>query len=294
MKMARRMSLPWIANWNDPWEFMTNGGSFSDKLKHNIGYINSFFCRSVGKYASSHSFPSDKLRIAMCKYLGESVFAKSVTIPHITLPYFGRQPMGRGKTFRICYSGRLWPSRNPVLFLQALKKIIDHNKAGDNIKFVFIGIDNIGLKSLARDLGIESNIEELGRLSYSVTFERALECDVLLVLDPPSTDSLILTCKFVDYVQTGRPILVVSSRMGPSNDIISSNGGGIVVDSTSLEAITSALEKLYSRWRNNTLDNLYSSDRLYHLFSPEVILAKYEDIFERIGVAEGSNRKTVS
>ena len=146
------------------------------------------------------------------------------------------------------------------------------------------GIDNIGLKSLARDLGIESSIEELGRLSYSATLQRTLECDVLLVLDPPSTDSLILTCKFVDYVQTGRPILVVSSRMGASNDIISSNGGGIIVDCNSLEAITSALEELYAHWQNNTLDNLYSSDRLYRLFSPEVILAKYLEIFEKIGV----------
>lgn len=294
MKMARNTGLPWIANWNDPWEFMASGKVLSDSLTDYIGFINSCFCKSVGKHASLHSFPSDKLRISMCRYLGDSVLAKSVTIPHIALPYFKRVPSRRDGTFRICYSGRLWPSRDPRLFLQAIKQIIDQNKGGRNIKFVFMGIDNAGLRNVARDLGIEWSIEELGKLSYFAALQRASECDVLLVLDPPSADSLILTCKFVDYVQTGRPILVVSSKMGASNDIISSNGGGIVVDSTSFEAITSALEELYSCWQKNTLDNLYSSDRLYHLFSPEVILAQYEDIFEGIGVAEGSNRKVVS
>jgi glycosyltransferase involved in cell wall biosynthesis len=281
MKMSQKTHLPWVANWNDPWPFLTKE-YFSSTLVANVGLFYGRFCKLVGIKSSWLTFPSEKLRMLMCSYLGKNSIRKSTVIPHSTLP-FGFPLQYKKKTvFKICYAGRLWPDQNPTLFLSALKELIEKANASGKIVFEHIGIDDVNLKRIGDELDISSSINCVGNLSYIETIRRIADSDVLLVIDPPSTNGILLTSKFVDYVETGRPILAISKKSGTAYDIITNYGGGIAVDYSSKNQIWSALHKLYIGWENNTLGENYGSSGLRRLFCPETIVKMYEEIFHSV------------
>jgi glycosyltransferase involved in cell wall biosynthesis len=289
MKMSRVTGLPWIANWNDPWEFMRQS-KFQGPLRSNIGIIQSTFCKKVGRRASWNTFPSEKLRKVMSLYLGIDAMNRSSTVPHVAIPFFRKSTSeGDGRDlFRICYMGRLWKHQDPTIFLQALGIFLQQEKANDRVLFLFLGIDDFGLREKARQLGIESNIHLIGNKPYLEANKLAGKCDVLLVIDPPDVQGVLLTSKFVDYVQTGRPILAITTASSTTQSIIYANGGGIAANNSSVEDIVMALSKLYKYWNEGTLDEHYGSDRLQKLFASETIVELYLRLFENIGVSSKS------
>lgn len=151
-------------------------------------------------------------------------------------------------------------------------------------RLIIIGIEDVGLSKLVKKFRLESNVRLAGPLSYTDTLNCCMESDVLLVLEAPYEEGIYLPSKFVDYVQTGRPILAISPKIGTVKDILSEHGGGIAVDCTSAREIENALNDLCCHWEKNTLDDVYSSDRLYPLFAPENIISSYTKIFEHIGL----------
>jgi glycosyltransferase involved in cell wall biosynthesis len=282
-KLSADTNMPWIANWNDPWEFLRKS-VVKGNLKKNIGYFEAIFCEDVGKSASRHTFPSEKLRHKMCQYLGSKILERSSVVPHVALPTTSSLMPTDHKIFRIAFAGRLWKYQSPEIFLKSLASFIKKINGYNRVIFSFIGIDDNNIRDLAISYGIDSVIQYIGKQKYSETLGILSKCDVLLTIDPPDTDGVILTSKLVDYAQTGRPILALTTKFSTSDEIITNYGGGIAVDCHSSEAIIDALIELYSHWEKNTLDEKYGSYRLYNIFSPETVVDKYKKIFLQIGV----------
>jgi glycosyltransferase involved in cell wall biosynthesis len=164
-----------------------------------------------------------------------------------------------------------------------IAQLLRENTPKRNIKLVLIGIDEVKTIELAKKHGIASNVELLGILNYKACREVMLKSDVLTVIEAPCEEGIFLPSKFVDYVEAGRPILAISPKSSTLNDILSSKGGGIAVDRNSADEIYKSLCDLYSSWELGVLDAKYSSSCLYHIFSSETIVAKYEEIFNKLG-----------
>jgi glycosyltransferase involved in cell wall biosynthesis len=283
LSLARITKLPWIANWNDAFRDK-NPPPAGKGLNANLGFFHERFLNEVAQKTNWLTFPSDRMRRYICKYLGNGALEKSSSIPHVIMNPHGIRPKRKNEIFTICYAGNLYPDRNPEVFLRGVKDFLRAEGLRTKFKLLIIGLENVGLRRLIESLGLESNIESKGPLNYRETLDCCEKSDVLLVIEAPYEEGIYLPSKFVDYVQTGRPILAVSPLNGTLHDIISMHGGGVAVDSRSLEEITNAFNELYSHWENNTLDAAYGSDRLYHFFSPATVIESYENIFERIGV----------
>jgi glycosyltransferase involved in cell wall biosynthesis len=281
---SKKTGLPWVANWND---------AFGDKnpppagkgVNADLGFFHERFLNKIARKADWLTFPSDRMRRYICKYLGNGTFEKSSTIPHVIVNPHVVSQRKKNQSFTICYAGNLYPGRNPEVFLRGVKDFLKSEGLRTEFKLFIIGLENLGLSGLIESFGLESNIELKGPLSYTETLDYCKTSDVLLVIEAPYEEGIYLPSKFVDYVQTGRPILAVSPLDGTLRDIISMHGGGIAVDCRSAKEISNALNEFYFHWRKNTLDDFYGSDRLYHLFSPETIIDSYERIFKNIGVA---------
>jgi glycosyltransferase involved in cell wall biosynthesis len=283
LSLARKTKLPWIANWND---------AFGDKnpppagkgVNANLGFFHERFLNEVARKANWLTFPSDRMKRHICKYLGDGASEKSSTVPHVVMKPHGRRPKKKNEIFTICYAGNLYPGRNPDVFLRGVKDFLRGEGLRTEFKLLIIGLENLGLRELVESFGLESYAEFKGPLSYMDTLDCCDDSDVLLVIEAPYQEGIYLPSKFVDYVQRGRPILAVSPLNGTLRDIISVHGGGIAVDCKSSKEISNGLNELYLHWRKNTLDDFYGSGRLYHLFSPETIIDSYERIFRNIGV----------
>lgn len=283
LAMAKVVDLPWIANWNDA-SGVKNLPPAGEGPHGKLGFFHERFLNKVAQKASWHTFPSDRMRLHICQYLGYGTEGKSSTIPHVAIKPSKARKWKKNEMFKICLAGKFYAGRNPNIFFQGLTQFLKGRGLQTIVKLIIIGLDDIGLSKLLGKYRLESNVQITGPQSYKDTLRYLRKSDVLLVIEAPYENGIYLPSKFIDYVQVGRPILAVSPKNGTLHDIISTHGGGIAVDCTSSETIAHALNKLYSQWRKNTIDDIYNSYRLYHLFSPKTIIESYRKIFKYLGV----------
>lgn len=281
MALAKKKALPWIANWNDA-SGQKNLPPYGKGADANLGFSYERLLANVARNASWHTFPSDRLRNYICQYLGPWVKEKSSTIPHAAIKTIQNVERKRNIIFSICHAGHISTNRNPKTFLKGLADFAKREDLQDSFKLIIIGLDDVGVCELAVQYGLEANLQIIGPLSYSATLNNLAKSDVLLVIEATSKESIYLPAKFVDYVQTGRPILAVTPNVSTLNDILLKYGGGIGADCISSEAIARALSVLYRHWKDGTLEKQFGADRLHQLFAPETIIANYKEIFSKI------------
>lgn len=283
MILARKTGLPWLANWNDP-----SGDKMppphGQGVNARLAFSYDFFLKKVAKEATYHTFPSERLKKYVCQYLGNDITKKTSTIPHIAMKQYKVNNRRKNEIFTICLAGKFYPGRNPDVFFQGLTKFLKKKRLKAKVKLIIIGLIDMWLIKLLEEYSLKTNVIITGPQSYKDTLRYLRESDVLLVIEAPYENGIFLPSKFVDYVQAGRPILAVSPLNGTLNDIISTHGGGIAVDCCSSEKIADSLAELHYLWKKNTIDDKYSSDQLYHLFSPKTIIESYIKIFKHIGV----------
>jgi glycosyltransferase involved in cell wall biosynthesis len=288
MRLARETGLPWIANWNDPWDFLRLRAE-DPPLRTNVGMVNQRFLNGVSSSATWLTFYSDRLRERMVQYLPARVSGKSSVIPQAALRPQAPVPTQASGTFQICFTGRIFRQYQDMeVFLEGFARFLGEQEARGRAIFTWAGIDEMGLEEAAKGLGIGGNVRYMGTLSYLDALSLARNSSVLLILDPKDAGGMILTTKLVDYIQTGRPILAMTTPDSTTERLLKSGGGGIFTSCEDPSQVAEGLAVMYESWRNGTLDAEYASDRLFNQFSPETIVGRYHELFERLGLAQRS------
>jgi glycosyltransferase involved in cell wall biosynthesis len=278
MRFAQCAKIPWIANWNDPWEFMRRGGA-SDELENQLRRIDARFARCVARTASWHTFPSDQLRQRMCDYLQGGADRRSSTIPHAAMLQPLPADIPERSEFQICYTGQITVDHRPEAFLRGFRRFVQSLSDPSIVKFVFVGLDRAGMCEQIARLGLQPYFHFAGSLGYSATLARAARSTISLLIDPPEAGGMLLQSKFVDYVSIGRPILAVTSSASTVGEILRREGGGIVANCGDEQDIARALRTLFDAWSQGSLDQHFGSRRLYPKYSPDSIIRLYQDIF---------------
>jgi glycosyltransferase involved in cell wall biosynthesis len=289
--LSRKVDLPWIASWSDPMPQIKAPQPYGEGFSARIPFILKIYYREVAKRASWHIFPSGRLREYVCRYLPDCQ-TKSSVIPHVALKGFFAEAFQREAGFTLCHIGGLG-MRNPRTFLAGVKIFLERKVLKSPFLVKFIGHDSDTSKRIAGSLGIGDFVHVEGARSYEETLNIARKCTVLVIIEAPCEEGVFFPSKFVDFVQTGRPILAVSPKVGTLNDILSVSGGGIAVDCKVPEEIAGAIETLYEAWQSGTLETNYGSRRLFEVFDEENILRQYTELFMRLGDDERGKKGIV-
>jgi len=165
LKLSKKTGLPWIANWNDPWEFLRSPDIKGGLLK-NIGLMNYLLAQKIADKCSLLSFPGENLRKTMCNYLIAQAIKKSVTIPHIALPLKGDAAVKKESTFTIGYLGRLRKQQDPQTFFEGVKIFSETISIKKRILFRFVGIDDVDIKKIIREMAVSVELDIIGSCSY--------------------------------------------------------------------------------------------------------------------------------
>lgn len=275
-------NIPWIANWSDPMPQKKAYPPYGKGSKSNPPLLVNIYCRMVEKKAVWHTFPSERLRKYVCSYLPDCS-NKSSCIPHVALEHFQANSPKSNLGFSICHVGSLG-LRKPDVFLEGIKRFLKNTMVDEPFSVKFIGFQMHKLMDTIQKFGLDHIVSLEEAITYEETIKIMADSSVLVVIEADSEEGIFFPSKFIDFVQSGRPILAVSPVVGTLTDIISANGGGIAVDCRSPVAIAKAIENLYSEWKAGTLDNNYGSCQLLDLFSEQHVLYQYTEIFKRIGV----------
>jgi hypothetical protein len=277
--VSRLSGVPWIANWSDPIPPDKAPPPYGQGPDAPILHYLQSYCSSVAHNATWHTFPCDRLRKYFCSYLPECT-EKSSVIPHIALEDF-RTKIQNNNGFSLCHTGSL-TFRDPYIFLKGVRLFLQKVKIEDMFEIKFIGHPLENLRETVQNLGLDKIISIEQVKTYEETQEILARSNVLVVLEAPCKEGIFFPSKFVDFVQTGHPILAVSPVNGTLTDILTANGGGIAADCLSPDAVANAVKELYLAWRTGILDSKYGSSHLFSLFSEQQVLGQYLEIFERI------------
>jgi glycosyltransferase involved in cell wall biosynthesis len=282
--VAGKTGIPWIANWNDPVPDYLFPPPYArgNGARIRMGFWESRYYRALLRRAAWHTFPCERLRNYISGYLSHDIAIRSSVIPHVA-PEPIERIRAQKPIFNLLYAGSLRKPRDPRPFLIGIRKFLNTTAAAD-IEVSFITdrpedvIDGVREHSLERIVRIDP-----GR-PYEEMPQVLLQADVLVIIEADMKEGIFIPSKFVDYVQTGRPILAISPRTGTLADILTNHGGGLAADCARPDSVASGIADLYRSWQAGQLDEKYGSERLNRMFSREVILEKYLHLFNGLGL----------
>jgi glycosyltransferase involved in cell wall biosynthesis len=250
-RLARRTSIPWVADFRDLWS--TNTFLYFPTPAHQR--LNAFLEKVVVEGAD---------RILTCTPLFKEDFLQRYS--HMPPDRFAMITNGFDPAdyplphpdpyprFTISYVGDFYGPQTPIFFLLGLKKFLDLNpKAKENTQVLFAGPFESRVKPLVEGLGLENEVRFLGFLphEHSVAVMRRSHV-LLLVLGEKQGGEKIYPAKLFEYLAAQKPILALVPD-GLTKDLLKESGVGFVVQPSSEDSVATALEKLYQAHSDGSL-----------------------------------------
>lgn len=279
MVFKKKTGVPWLANWNDPvndcWPMPYKNQR--SRLNRTISYK---YLKKAASKADFNTFPCQRLSDTVNHYL-DADKNRCEVIPHIWLDGYHPPEHPENKIFKLCHAGNLSEERDPTIFLNALKRLVNAIDSTDRIIFTVIGVDNAGFQKIAADMNLTKHVRFTGGMGYMDSLNYMAAQDVLVIIEAPCEEGIFLPGKLADYAQSKKPILALSPKIGTVAEIISGKGGGIFVDCTSEEQVFKGLRELYIAWHKGRMES-YVSQALIDSFSPRTALTIYETLFKKL------------
>jgi len=280
MLFAGRVGIPWIANWNDP---IVHPSLESNYPPLALGTIEKRFIARVARDANLHTFPAERLKNHAGHYF-PVLAERARIIPHVAHAHTPSKPQLPRRIFTLCHVGNLGPGRDPEVLFRAVADLVRRENAADSVEMKFIGISSYDLAMLAKKYQLEHMLRFMGRLRHSEIQTHLDSADVLVVLEAPIQEGIYLPSKFVEYAETGTPVIAISPRTGTLPDLLDQYGGGIAVDARSVEDVAHGIETLFRLWKDDRLSASFNSASLCSYFSPERIIHEYEQMFSSVRI----------
>jgi len=243
--------LPWVAHFSDPWTDSPylRGRGWQWRIWRRME-------ADVIRHASAVIFVSVQTANHVMRKYPEAWRTKTHVVPH----GFDRGEMlpampepDRGSVLRLVYTGRFYEGiRTPEALLRALATLAERRPLAAELRVTFVGTRVPAYERLATRLHLDDVVEFTGRVPMADSARLAAAADVVLVIDAPSSDSLFLPSKLVDYLPLGRTILGLTPACGAAADVLRSLEQPIAAPDDEA-AIASAIESLIDRKRQGRL-----------------------------------------
>jgi len=258
--LARRYSLPWVAEVHDPMIFESYERSWM--AYRFAAWLEGKICR----YADVPFWFVETALARARERHPEMGDRGRVLIPGADRPAFGKVAYIREDQMVVGHFGSLSVTRNLENFLAAIGQLIERDpEARDAVRIEIYGsgADSVSAAAIARFPAPEM-IRQLGRLEYDPLTgesgrERVLKrmntVDCLLLLHGTEVFcEEYIPSKFYEYLWTQRPILGLVWRNQHLERLLRDNGH-MAVAADDVEGICNALSELLDSWRVSGLDD---------------------------------------
>lgn len=245
MELKRRLQLPWLAHFSDPW--VDNPFSPFDATTLDL---NLKLERSVAERADILAFTSTETADIFFNKYPPELKEKSRILPQCFDPeqIRNRSAQETGKII-IRYLGNFYGQRTPRPLIEALREI--HRTRPDvisDVVFELIGPGNADeVASLASGLPV-GLIAARPSVDYRKSLDLMSEANGLLIIDAPAELSVFLPSKLIDYIGAARPVFGITPK-GTAASLIRELGG-TVADPAKVGDISTGLEKFIAELRN--------------------------------------------
>ena len=183
-------------------------------------------------------------------------------IPHIGFTINDTKHTSDGQ-FRLVHAGRLLVSEGRLgkYLLLGFKAFLDKfPDASANAKLVLVGPGDEETQSLIHDMGLEQNIEVVGRINYEDSLDCIANASVCVLVESRVDEGIFFASKLADYFAHGKPVLSISPRVGTAGDF--AKHGELTRVDHDHEAVRDGIATFYSEFKRGELNSRKPSEKL--------------------------------
>jgi hypothetical protein len=274
LALKRRLGVPWIAHFSDPW----CDNPF--RSLQPLSYLpNRLLELATIREADGLIFTSEETRALVMSKYSAAWNHKTYILPHsFPAKYPCDEPPSTPNSKIIARSlGSFYGHRTPFPLINSLHRLLN----SDSSIFQDVTFELIGpISAWMRYHPLISKLPP-GLLVFRdpVSYEESLrlmqESDLLIVVDAPAKNSVFLPSKLIDYLGSGTPIFGITPQ-GPSYKLITALGGYAAFPDDPFDvdsALASALAQCRtifsaskSPWGNSVLRDSYSVQSISRRF----------------------------
>ncbi len=224
MKIAETASLPWLADFRDPW----TGIDFYDDLR-----LTSWADAKHHRMESEVLQKADSITVISPSMADEFRAIHQRDYEVITNGFdetecISGSPVSMDHKFSIAHVGTLTPSRNPAALWKTLSELVNENDDfRKDLEIKLVGkVDHMVISSLESH-GLQEYVNRQDYLPHKEVLRVQQTSQVLLLLinNTPNAKS-ILTGKLFEYLASKRPVICIGPVDGDAARILSQTDAG--------------------------------------------------------------------
>ncbi len=245
--LAKRYSLPWVADFRDPWIGLhfrrpptpwhrARHERLEREVLERADLVLTASRTHAGRIASSgvkarrvEHLPNGYEPVADAPAPG----ATGASPPH----------------FRLCFTGTLSLMEDAVTLLEALREWFARSpEARGRVRVTLAGPYDTGYEDRARALGLADVVDFPGALSHAESRSLQRSADVLLLWKPPGEGyATMVPGKLYEYLDSARPIVALLPAGDEAAELVC-RAGGAFVEPGGRSALARELETRYMAW----------------------------------------------
>ncbi len=250
LELHRRISIPWVAHFSDPWAdspFLDPSDSRHELWREQE--------KVVIREADAVVFVTEETRdLVMRKYPSEWRNKSHVVAHGYDPDLLDALPApSRNARLTMASTGTFYGRRAPVPLLKALVQLKNLDLLRGDLEVQLVGAQSDVFASRAREMGLAGVVAGRSQVPFLESLCIAGQADVLLLIDAPSEDvSVFLPSKLVDYLMLRKPVLGITPANGASARLLE-RLGCLVSSPDDIDGIARAIENVLSAWRSGRL-----------------------------------------
>jgi len=262
-----------IAVIHDPYPY----SSYPKEYRCNNKFIEFFSLKNQQKMFNKVNhivFPS--LRLYQWYLNDYSIDDKKVKIIPHAVNFKEQEPEKKeNDSISIIHTGTLLKQRNPYIFLKTINEQSAHN-----VKVAFYGGFSVESEEEQKEIQSFEFVEVNNiRISYELALKKLAGSDFLLLIESKDKDNPFLPTKFVDYVNTGKPIIALTSANSEVARLLGEDYP-LLSHPSDKEKISSIIND-YIRNPDVIKKSLNRIQELKVYFSQENILNSYKELLKK-------------
>jgi len=248
--ISRLTGLPWIAETQDPL-MHDEGWRRGKRVKAVYLWIEKRICRNADVFlflaAAARKNMANRSHMPEC---GKVIY------PGANPAMFSPNLYQKSKYCHFAHFGTLDGTRNLIIFLTALNKLIDQHKIDSaQVKVDVYGSLDGGSRKAIEEFAMQDMVTDHGKIprKEALRIMQNTEC-LLLIQNTIFFSSETIPSKVYEYMLTGRPILGLVYQ-NPELESMLQKSGNFPVAADDVDAVASALEKIIAMYNDNSLND---------------------------------------
>jgi glycosyltransferase involved in cell wall biosynthesis len=196
---------------------------------------------------------------------------------------FGEESSGSklDPKFSLTHIGTIVASRNPISLWRVLSELVAENKdLANDLVVRLVGAADYAVNRSLEETNLRSWVEKVEYLPHQQAIGMLKKSQVLLLLinDTPNAKG-ILTGKFFEYMNAGRPILAIGPKGGEADQILKETGTGQLIDFQDMNKLKSLILDFYHKYQQGRLD---VQTQNIHKYSRKSLTGRITELFTEL------------